>query len=291
MPKVIECKDAEDFLLSISPASGHFRDLPADGLPTLFRGCADASWQLLATALRCGKKKKRTLKQQVREEIETLSRFVSACDEIGLAIPNDSYRFRGELEGFRQNSETLPLVLRFGILWPLDEWVALIALAQHNRLPTRFLDWTENPFVGAYFAALPDKNAEDKHIALWVLRPPKTGEPRSVSMTPCGLKPNGKGFALVHATRAGNANLVAQRGYLTTHLVGGGIDHSSWDAVWEESPLEDLLGDDSLQKFVLDRQHAPRVRSLLKGYGVTDATMFPDYAGAARASLSPDGCT
>ncbi|MGV8895045.1 MAG: FRG domain-containing protein [Rhodoglobus sp.] len=48
---------------------------------------------------------------------------------------------------------------------PEDDW-GWICLAQHHRLPTRLLDWSENPLVGLYFAVEEDEGVDGKVFAM-----------------------------------------------------------------------------------------------------------------------------
>ena len=73
---------------------------------------------------------------------------------------------------FQQRS--IPMLTR-----PLgDEWDTLFFM-QHYRIPTRLLDWTENPFIGLYFAVM-SANIEisttgieksEYPAAVWILNP------------------------------------------------------------------------------------------------------------------------
>jgi hypothetical protein len=216
---------------------------------------------------------------QVFKEWAYIETFVRHCDSIGLPVPNDSPAFREQF--LNQNSPKGPGSSVSE--WPPAELHPLMALAQHYRLPTRLLDWSTRAYVAAYFAisdALAKKTDTDaERLAVWILDIEKRA-----------LFPDLK---VVTVPGGNNTNLAAQSGRFTllTQKGGRGTPFKGEMALDLYFAAQSLPP--PLKKVTLPIAEAPAALSLCSLYGVTGATLFPDYYGAARAtedalSTTPD---
>lgn len=123
----------------------------------IYRGHANAGWELVPTILRpksanflremFGRPMK--CEDQAWAEFLMLRSFVYGCDEAGVAVPNDSVRFRDK----NLTDRNLREYYKHPSTWPNDDLIESMAMARLHGLPTRLLDWTTNPYVAVYFAA------------------------------------------------------------------------------------------------------------------------------------------
>jgi hypothetical protein len=147
-----------------------------------------------------------------------------------------------------------------------DYWDWL-AIAQHNRMATRLLDWTDNPLAALWFAVEkpPDK---EQHGVLWLFRVLEEDMVLSQEKeNPFNCKRT-KVFRPKHITKS----ISAQGGWFTVHRY--------LESEKRFVPLEkNKLYRKSLEKLCIDRAKFPELRQQLDRCGVNQSTMFPDLTG------------
>jgi len=222
--------------------------------------------------------------------------FVRSADLAGFPIPHDSPTLRRNLyeaafAGTRDESR-----------WPTDDVLALVALAQHYRVPTRLLDWSYKPLVAAYFAAVKVATAREpewphkvkpldpaKNLVVWACR--------CLYLTLLPLPDDGIArFVLVDAPKATNPNLAAQAGCFTLDRKATpeqGFEDTFAEAVLAERKRELASGvisirqrflgslEPTFRKFTLPHTEARRLLRLCGLRGVTAASVYPGHQGVA----------
>jgi hypothetical protein len=210
--------------------------------------------------------------------------------------PDDLARIEQELMlRFRQRS--IPFVTR-----PLgDDWDTLF-LMQHYGIPTRLLDWTENPFIGLFFAVMNNNFVAKgkgtartlvfkEDAAVWLLDPIKWNHhalrhqsyKRGVPFTndevlkpykPPIEKQDDRNAPVAINGAHNSSRIVAQRGAFT--IFSNNIH--PMEKVFEQ----DAFPPESLVKIILEKSLVTQLRHSILNHGVTESVVFPDLDGLAK---------
>ncbi len=233
--------------------------------PLWFRGCGRADYKLLPTLYR----------HNTPKNLNVLARLESQL----------IVRFRQRSIPFHNRSLD-------------DDWDTLFFM-QHYGVPTRLLDWTENPFIGLYFAimscpfkvTLHNQIKFNSNSVVWILDSVSWNR-YSLShqsydsgiLTPGddalkGYKPTPSFSGMYNHPVAlygahNSSRIVAQRGVFTIF----GQNTRPMEDIYEKEGFPD----NCLIKVILDKINLSKIRKSILSHGITESVVFPDLEGLAR---------
>ncbi|MCA8182523.1 FRG domain-containing protein [Burkholderia vietnamiensis] len=271
---VYDHESLDDFWDAVSPIGKLFSN-PLRY--SVFRGHRDSEWELVPQVYR----------QEIIDKYKTgmagvladypgqtffewslLDSFIHYCDLRGLTVPSDSMDFRDYFSF--QNIMTMNS--SNNRLWPQDRVLPLMAMAQHHGVPTRLLDWSTNPIVACYFAAAGAVNEST----------PRKG--KRIAVFGFTFEPHRKDteYRSVRVPGSTSVNISAQGGTFLLINNSGNIGENFTTG----TKLEDKLAYyDRLLKFTLPINLAGELLTRCHKFGVSAASIFPGYDGAAKAVL------
>ena len=222
----------------------------------LFRGQTQSAWGLMPSLRRA------------------LKAGTSAADAIDIER-------RVQREFFSQaHLHVDPALLTFGESELFERW----ALMQHYGAPTRLLDWTLSPYVGAYFAV---EDQWDSDGAIWVFHGYPLMRHAIATLGPDdklrlsdSLRPDVPPTMAIHQSQNRSARIVAQQGIFTVCSNILGEQHDLIEAACAVPPekVEYNYG-----KLIIPMDLKPKFLHHLYSMNVTANSLFPGADGLGRS--------
>jgi len=219
-------------------------------------------------------------------EVETLADYIGfikdSCSETGIIL------FRGQ----RQDFDLLPKIARIKTIASVtvceeqmlnelkkrsipflsvrieNDWNWL-ALAQHHGLPTRLLDWTQNPLAALWFV-VDNPPVEDHHGVVWSYKP----APSDIVVSKEDRSPFDGTRTEVFQPDHITSRIVAQGGWFTVHKYQSLENRRDFIALNNLRRARPLL-----QKLIVPAERFAPLRRELDRCGINSSLIYPGLEG------------
>lgn len=206
------------------------------------------------------------------------------------------------LERFMQRS--LPFINRPITFNSAQQSWEYLFIMQHWGVPTRLLDWTENPYTALYFALNSAESTIDtttgdrtykENVALWMLDPKQWNKTSLHDISGTSILSTFQeeytlsGFA-PREPGSKKAPRVSPAAMYGTHNSSRIVAQKGVFVIFGSSPIpmEDLYISDTkypsdcLIKLIIPIRYINTLKETLSRIGITDSVVFPDLEGLAR---------
>lgn len=139
-----------------------------------------------------------------------------------------------------------------------DQWT----IGQHHGVPTRFLDWTQNPLIAAYFAV---ENGRGTDAVVYIINKRSFGDSRDIDDLFSALDE-----IVLHIPSYINPRIMAQKGVFTVHKN-------------PLKPIDITLSEMSepITKVIIAHDAAEEIRNKLDWCGINRSFVYPGLDGVA----------
>lgn len=321
-----DARTAEEFLGKID----QFQDFNSVRNRLLWRGLSDSDYSLAPAALRNNSR----VRLQAISELDTQSayeisgdgdvnliadlrqvyfeycaicQFYRRANSQGLAVPRMGGRLHSHIIQRTDKSFTELLhkqsAKTFIENWPMPELIPVVALAQHYGVPTRLLDWSDDPKVAAYFACLgalrdvvEKQTSPEKKIAVWMINTSALHLLSHAGYSCLNGEISNTALEVIDVPLYENPNLRAQKGCFTLirskslsatqHTIEAAMRAIVLD--FQGAAVNPFVGSDvadqfkrQLVKLTLPQRECVQLQERLRSRNYAASHLFPGYAGVA----------